>query len=308
MDFNKTRFANFARYDLSINKNFYRNIAIVTLAGAIGIALTGFASRLSIYRQATEYPFYSDYNAEGTLSFQSYNWTLFTGASELGFLLFIMAVSLGCWAHNLRNKQGRITELTLPATNLEKFLWHGLLSSVGAMLVCLVSLLIADGINALLTLSYFGLDNGISSLTLNTFRTLNIQEVLKELMKIFPRATIEPSTKVSLLYFSINFLIITTIIFTGALYFLSNGLKYKYNIIFTYLTLQVLGIIIQITPLIISPFLPSSPISISNEDAENLMIGLLLCFGIIEVLATIASVWWSYKLYKRAQITTSFNK
>ena len=30
MNFNKERFANFATYDLTINKSFYRNMAIVT--------------------------------------------------------------------------------------------------------------------------------------------------------------------------------------------------------------------------------------------------------------------------------------
>ena len=49
MNFNKERFANFAKYDLTINKAFYRNIALATIAGAISVALIGFMARYSIY-------------------------------------------------------------------------------------------------------------------------------------------------------------------------------------------------------------------------------------------------------------------
>ena len=167
MNFNKERFANFASYDLTINKSFYRNMAIVTVAGALCIALLGFIARYTIYDsvvndtmsgQAYSYVPAAD-------SFEDYNWMYLTALYELGFFLIMLQIFAGCWAHNLRNKQGRINELTLPATNLEKFTWHALLVLVGGFILCILSLIIADGFNALLTLINYGTENGIKSLT-----------------------------------------------------------------------------------------------------------------------------------------------
>ena len=100
--------------------------------------------------------------------FTHYAWNYLTSLYEFGFITLMMAIFAGCWAHNLRNKQGRITELTLPATNLEKFTWHALLMLVGGFALSLIGLLTADGFNALLTLLVYGADEGVGSL-LKTF-------------------------------------------------------------------------------------------------------------------------------------------
>ena len=45
MDFNKERFLNFGRYDLIINKSFYRTMALICIFGSTGIAFVAFFGR-----------------------------------------------------------------------------------------------------------------------------------------------------------------------------------------------------------------------------------------------------------------------
>ena len=104
MNFNKDRFANFATYDLTINKSFYRNMAIVTLAGAVCIALIGFFARYSMYSSIINggmsgpaFAYTPDPN-----SLEGYNWMYLTALFELGFFLIMLEIFAGCWAHNLR--------------------------------------------------------------------------------------------------------------------------------------------------------------------------------------------------------------
>ena len=52
--------------------------------------------------------------------------------------------------HNLRNRQGRIAELTLPASNIERFLWHAFVVLVGAHVWFLMSVGLAEILNAIL--------------------------------------------------------------------------------------------------------------------------------------------------------------
>ena len=86
MNFNKERFANFAKYDLTINKAFYRNIALATIAGAISVALIGFMARYSIYTNM-QYDSMSDiYRDVDPYTFEGYNWVYFTAAYEIGLV------------------------------------------------------------------------------------------------------------------------------------------------------------------------------------------------------------------------------
>ena len=139
MNFDKNRFANFAKYDLTINKAFFRNLLLVTIAGAVGIAMMGFIARYNIYHDvASNLSEWNTVPEPGEFSHYTFNYL--TASYEICFFLVMMSIFAGCWAHNLRNKQGRIIELTLPATNLEKFTWHTLLMLVGGFVLCLVSI------------------------------------------------------------------------------------------------------------------------------------------------------------------------
>ena len=318
MNFNKERFANFASYDLTINKSFYRNMAIVTVAGALCIALLGFIARYTIYDsvvndtmsgQAYSYVPAAD-------SFEDYNWMYLTALYELGFFLIMLQIFAGCWAHNLRNKQGRINELTLPATNLEKFTWHALLVLVGGFILCILSLLIADGFNALLTLINYGTENGIKSLTTSVGEMCSMRGITEI---VFMRGIGHRSGEVitnndAIQYFNaFTVLVFCSAFFQSTIYFLGNAFKYKYNIILTYAALQVLGTVLSFVFFICVALGVNVPtiMDTTTPDIEDVGQALTILYYVLSFITLVASalfIWWSYNRYTKAQITSSFNK
>lgn len=316
MNFDKTRFANFARYDMAINKAFFRNMLLVTIAGAIGIAMFGFMMRYNIYRDivlnTSEWG-----NPPVPGEFSHYTWNYFTTLYELGFFILMMSIFAGCWAHNLRNKQGRITELTLPATNLEKFTWHALLTLVGGFLLCIVSLLIADGLNALLTLLMFSAENGIGSLTQSVFQLITFTTADNNFMSL-PMLINGDVTQGDMeeihLCQAITFCIIASAILETLIFFFGNALKYKYNIILTYIALQVISTVGTFLFFIFSAMAAGEAIDymdnwdVEGSDVANFIIGSFITLGVLALLLSALLAWWSFKRYKKAQITTTLNK
>lgn len=318
MNFNKERFANFATYDLTINKSFYRNMALVTVAGAVCIAMLGFISRYTMYSSIVNdtmggqaYSYIPD-----AYSFEGYNWMYLTALYELGFFLIMLQIFAGCWAHNLRNKQGRITELTLPATNLEKFTWHALLVLVGGFILCILSLLIADGFNALLTLINYGTENGIKSLTTSVGEMCSMRGITEI---VFMRGIGHRSGEVitnddAIQYFNaFTLLVFCSVFFQNTIYFLGNAFKYKYNIILTYAALQVLGTVLSFVFFICVALGVNVPtiMDTTTPDIEDVGQALTILYYVLSFITLVASaffIWWSYNRYTKAQITSSFNK
>lgn len=318
MNFMKERFANFATYDLTINKSFYRNMALVTLAGAVCIALLGFIARYTMYDSVVNggmsgpaYSYVPDAN-----SFEGYNWMYLTALYEMAFFLIMMQIFAGCWAHNLRNKQGRITELTLPATNLEKFTWHALLVLVGGFILCILSLLIADGFNALLTLINYGTENGIKSLTASVGEMCSMRGITEIVFMRGighgPERSITDDEVIQ--YFNaFTLLIFCSAFFQNTIYFLGNAFKYKYNIILTYAALQVIGTILSFVFFICVALGANIPtvMDVTPPDIEDVGQALTIFYYVLSFIALVASalfIWWSYNRYTKAQITSSFNK
>lgn len=317
MNFNKERFANFAKYDLTINKTFFRNMVFVTLAGVIGIAMLGFMMRYNIYRDVlTNTSEWSEPPVPG--DFSHYTWNYITACYELGFIDLMMVIFAGCWAHNLRNKQGRITELTLPATNLEKFTWHALLMLVGGFVLCILSLLIADGLNALLTLMMFGAENGIGSISQSIGEVLTFTASADN---FFHMPSVSADGDVGMvdvegrnLLISCSFAIICTFIAEVLIFVYGNALKYKYNIILTYIALQVIGTILSILFFIFTAATMGETVEslvesdLEGEDLVKIFTGCLYAYGVISLGFAALLCWWSYKRYTKAQITSSLNK
>ena len=293
MNFMKERFANFATYDLTINKSFYRNMALVTIAGAACIALLGFIARYTLYSSIVNntmsgpaYSYVPDVN-----SFEGYNWLYFTAFGELGFLLIMMQIFGGCWAHNLRNKQGRINELTLPATNLEKFTWH-----------------------ALLVLISYGAENGIKSLTASVGEMCSFQNIAETVFfRGFGHSSDKALPQEAVPYFSsLTALVFCSTFFQITIYFLGNAFKYKYNIILTYVALQVIGTVLSFLFFMFGAIGAASTnlmdLYFSEDDAINTLTILYWVLAALALAASAFFIWWSYNRYTKAQITSSFNK
>ena len=333
MAFDNNRFTNFAKYDLTINKNFYRNITLATLVGTIGIATFMFLMRYLAYEGSG--------GAEWVRPDNPAHYNSATGSCIyiVSYLVIMMSIFGGCWAHNLRNKQGRIIELTLPATNLEKFLWHLLLMLGGGFLVCLISLLIADGINCLLTLCVFGSEDGFISLTAHIAKTLAIQPIATDASSgltidssSYPDANLQTDLPAELNVFlwgmgafAISALIAGPICYANFRIIKFNtsiilsivviiSFIYKFNIIVTYIVLMILGFLASIIFVIaLGTILSSSDIMyefIASDDKTTFahMGYAFIACSIVQLLAAAGLIFWSYRLYTKAQIITSLHK
>jgi hypothetical protein len=319
MNFNKERFIHFAQYDLTINKTFYRNIALFTFIATIGITILCFLGRYLIYQNFIVLGADGGNFANDPNDLMHYKNMDVTVQYLAGFISFMMCIFAGCWAHNLRNKQGRINELTLPATNFEKFVWHIGLMVIGGYVFSLLSLLIADGINAVLTWATYGSENGIPSLTAAVFNTIDMSFIADKInLSVNVQTNGEITTNIQEynaimdMIGAIAFLIPTSAIFSIAIFMLGNALKYKYNIILTYVIVQAISVVLGVIVLIIvATQLTSTDSLLKTTDPLDLVpsaTAFLYIWSIINILLSVFFTWKSFQLYKKAQITSSFNK
>lgn len=290
MDFNKERFVNFAKYDLAINKNFYRNLSLATIVGTFGIALFGFMIRWNIWQNNV---------SEYSLNEESFNTFDFawdcsgTSACLLVFCTIMLTGFCGCWAHNLRSRQNRIMELTLPAANIEKFVWHLVLTVGGGALLVVLSAVLADGLNALLCL--FAMPKGAE-----------VPSLIAKMWSLITFSMIEDAGVAKALIIS---LCICSYILQLAFYIYGNSLKYKFNIILTYAAEQVISLVLSIIFItIVTSIHTSWSISMSDDDVETMFEYILYGISTIEIILATIFVWLSYRNYVKAQLITQLNK
>lgn len=287
--FDKDRLVNFARYDLTINKTFYRNITIATIACMLGITVLGFTIRYGMYTPQDELGEWRSY--------QSYNDCTGTVAMLIGFAGIMYAIFAGCWAHNLVTKQGRITELTLPATNAEKFAWHISLMQGAGLLLLLLSLLICDGINALLTLMVYDTSQeGVASM----FR------IFGDISSALSISSADGVVDDPLPYIIIEIASILATMLTYTIFVFSNAVKYKYNLIITIIALWVLQIVLNIIGWCLAILFSINFEGLYNSDTVAYTIAILC---IVVMAALICILWYfTYKKYRNAQVTSKLNK
>ncbi|MCH5175932.1 MAG: hypothetical protein J1F40_08600 [Prevotellaceae bacterium] len=290
MDFNKERFVNFAKYDLAINKSFYRNLSLATIVGTFGIALFGFMIRWNIWQ---------NYASEYSLNDESFDTFDFawdcsgTSACLLVFCTLMLTGFCGCWAHNLRSRQNRIMELTLPAANIEKFVWHLVLTVGGGALLVVLSALLADGLNALLCL--FAMPKGAE-----------VPSLIARMWSLITFSMIEGAGVAKALVIS---LCLCSYILQLAFYIYGNSLKYKFNIILTYAAEQVISLILSIIFItIVTSIHTHWYISMSDDEVETMFEYIIYGISAIEIILAAVFVWLSYRNYVKAQLITPLNK
>lgn len=301
---NKQRLLNYAKWDLTINKSFYRNMTIATASIIFMVTIMGFFSRWAGWRStkavidntigdvssAMENSLIEQFSVNGTATVLAIICTL------------AMIVFAGCINHPLRNKQGRITVLTLPATNAEKFIWHSILMIGGGFLLCVGSLCLADMFNAALSVVTFG-PEGVKSLTAAIIKGAN--ELIYELF--LPR---DQKTSGLLISLFINVLVYYPFMLT--IFAFGNALKYKFNILFTIIALQVIQFAFSILFLIIMIIGGTGWVEwIDNigEDYIEQFIFFATNITTLVMVALIIFMWYkSYRLYCKAQVTSTWNK
>ena len=300
-NFNKERFKNYAYWDLTINKSFYRNIFILLALSIIVLAVL--ASLWS-------------YLISGITEMNTNIFWIISVESPLISLFYLFLG--GCVFHPLRNKQGRITNLTLPATNLEKYLWHLLICIGGCFVVSSIVIIISDAINACIVGTLLGWDH-IESLT-KFFFIFNSEDDIYRMFSVddsyhtFITDNIE-----ALLWYDkiIRCLNVCHVIIITSVFAFINSIKYKFNIPITLILLYVISMLcvsIFIIICIVSEnldmlFIPEMIQSTFDFIPEEYLyiIGICLTCG-IELLISGLLFTKAYHNYCKAQLVNGFNK
>ena len=282
--FSIKRFANVARWDLSVNSKFYTRSAIMMMA-FISTPIVLFY----LYNMLTKGFLLMGNTSDNVESFA-------VAISLIG--LAYSVISAGYMFHNLLTKQGRISELTLPATNLERFVWHAVVILIGVPLVFFCGVVVADFLHFLFRLMITNAD--IQSLTTAYYwgdfeGWHNTTPGLEDFMEDY------------------GYELVTTIFIWGACYTRSfslfNAWKYRYNIPITFLFYFILWTVLPLVLLFIGTmFFSEENVMdfmnwIKDANPHNIIIGV----GIVGILVYIGIWLLTYRLYKRAQLTTKRN-
>ncbi len=282
--FSFKRFINVARWDLSVNSKFYTRSAIMMMA-FISTPIVLFY----LYNMLTKGFLLMGNTSDNVESF----------AMTIGMIgIAYSVISAGYMFHNLLTKQGRISELTLPATNLERFLWHAVVILIGVPLVFFCGVVVADFLHFLFRLMITNAD--IQSLTATYYwgdfeGWHNATPGLEDFMEDY------------------GYELVTTIYIWGACYTRSfslfNAWKYRYNIPITFLFYFILWTVLPLVLLFIGTMFFSKENVldfmewIKDVNPHNIIIGV----GIVGILVYIGIWLLTYRLYKRAQLTTKRN-
>ena len=309
--FNTKRFANYANFDLTINKNFYRNLALVLFFTIVGLVVLSFFMRWLTYQVSAPSSIYNDLTL--------------TSLVVIVIMQFSFYIAGGCTLHPLRNKQGRITNLTMPATNLEKYTWHVLVCVIGALVVSVLSVAVADLINYLMTIAVFKNSEGVQSLFVSVFSNTTgtaIQNFTNQMHASMNGVTITDPTYVSpqdaLLGNILNASLFATwasIFCTTSIYAFGNSLKYKFNLPITYIILKAIEFFFAIILFIGMIWFTANIDTMDRMFAEETMRAFfenfhiyLYVWGSLLILAGIGLFVWAYNRYTKAQLCNKLNK
>ena len=282
--FSIKRFANVARWDLSVNSKFYTRSAVMMMA-FISTPIVLFY----LYNMLTKGFLLMGNTSDNVESF----------AMTIGMIgIAYSVISAGYMFHNLLTKQGRISELTLPATNLERFLWHAVVIMIGVPLVFFCGVVVADFLHFLFRLMITNAD--IQSLTAAYYWSdfegwHNATPGLEDFMEDY------------------GYELVTTIFIWGACYTRSfslfNAWKYKYNIPITFLFYFILWTVLPLILLFIGTmfFSKENVMDFMNWIKDVNPHNIIIEVGIVGILVYIGIWLLTYRLYKRAQLTTKRN-
>ena len=135
-NFNLERLKNYARYDLTVNAKQYRNFALIYVVIMAVVTL--------LYINEGWQTVINPINDEFCRTY----WDSRVGADIFLWLSSLFILLAATYINiPLRGKQSRIRMLTTPADNCEKFAWHTSVSTLGAVAVAAVALIVCEVIN-----------------------------------------------------------------------------------------------------------------------------------------------------------------
>lgn len=286
--FNFQRFQNVARWDIAINRSFYTRMFILVAAIALLPMLMKYLVALwTIIALGGSRDAYITTNAVSDLTNQA--------GIPIILLPVMLTVMMGYMFHNLVTRQGRINELTLPATNLERFLWHVCVIVGGGLLTGLLSILLADLLHVLL---------GWAILRQTSFQSYTVL-VMKNYGEIWSYLGGGDADNLLIALIALVCSLINYSIFA-----LGSAWRYRYSIAYTLLYMVAASLIFSV----VTGFVVSALMNRFNnfnallDRLEHVSGTLVGCVVLSLEVAVLVFIWWlTYRLYCRAQITTRRN-
>ena len=296
-NFNFQRFLSVARWDLTINKTFYSK-AVMLILGCVLLPVV-LPEVLNLAENGLVFRF-----GRNTLLPEESIRSLESKVALIALLcMVIIFVAAGYTFHNLRYRQGRIMELTLPASNLERFLWHNVLVFLCTLVVIVLSILLADAAHVFLAWAIHGktVFHSISLLVWN-----GATDVL------FMSPSLAAKSPLGFLLLTLPSLWLWNFVYTFSFI---NAWKYRYNIGYTLLFHILWWIVGILLMTVISVVLAYVFVDKYDSDSEffNLCLEYLTPSAIQQLLflftisITCLLFWLTYRLYCRAQLTTKRN-
>lgn len=274
-EFNLQRFLSVARWDLSINSQFYTRSALLIVA-IVCMPVVWFHL----------YAFFMDISMPESIKL---TWVFAQAMVWINSACCIIAS--GYMFHNLLTKQGRISELTLPATNLERFLWHAIVTVIGVRVACLAGDLIADLMNAVFIQRIPGAES--KSIT----------------VAMFGIGWDDCHSREGIAF---NLFILLMCLCYIRSFSLFNAWKYRHNIPLTFIFYFLMVILLPIPIALVSDYFSD----VENRETfkriglwldEVGLVPILICMIAFAALLYTAIWLLTYRLYKRAQLTTKRN-
>lgn len=282
-NFNLTRFKNVAVWDLTINRPFYKKMLIIILSLISVPVLALYIVKLwSILLSPDKQAMRQQIAEAGVVVDASFIATIIS---------VFMSVLMGYIFHNLLTRQSRINELTLPASNCERFSWHVVRTLLVWPLVIVGCVAVVDLMQLLLNLTILGSTrvNSIFGYFIDTLSSSSLSYVFDsyESAAVFLSSILMPFN-------------------WWSVFALGNAWKYRYNIALTIGWAIALSLTLSLSTglVLISSDELSWPWPKFFDMNQTQGVTLLLLF----TLACTALIWWlTYRLYCRAQITTRRN-
>ncbi len=286
IDFDARRFMDVARWDLAINRPLYARAAMVIFL------VMAVPSLFSVFLH------WGPSRGEGN----TLEDTAYVAYCTMGNFLVLAPFLLGYMFHNLSTRQGRVNELTLPASRLEKFLWHACLVLFGSFLAGLASFILVD------LLHYLGM--GLATGFGNSHEFLSAMDSIVQFDEYEYEYYTGHSDLLILLGSPANG-VLAMLLWLGfaSTFVLGNALRYRHNIVFTLAAHFVLVTVLFILAVVLFVFV-RVPGFIADANVSPTLVERLAYALACAVPAVVAVLCWclSYRLYSRATLTSRLNR
>lgn len=287
--FDLKRFLNVAHWDLNINRQAYSKYGMMTVG---------------VYVLITVYTYLTNYcvgDGSNGCVFNDAVYTVGIAMTACSIFSIQTLVVMNSMFHGIHSRQGRIRELTLPATNFEKFCWHVVRTVGFNVLTFVVGVLLADVLHCLFVWLAYGFGSDISSIAARVFGAyVDFSLLLPDLHEGVSAAGVMTVLSGNLLAYAF---VSTFALGSAWKYHRSFATTVLYHIAFWLAVVTVFMVSFTLLAPVIGDSVPDIIVFLGRSQSWHWALLLL-----VVSVSVFAGVWYStYRLYCGAQITTRRN-